>query len=287
MMKLSAEIGERVRVFDPSVPDERRYLNDHTLIQAEDGRWHLFGITAAEPARPLEEVNFVHATATDLLGPWAMHDPVIEADVAAGETHVWAPHVIHHDAQYWMFYTGGTADHERYRIQVATSDDLWTWQRDASQPLFEDGYDARDPMVLRLDQEWVMYYTRTSSPGGGTHQVAVRTSPDLRTWSAPTVAFDSGVEGTFGGPTESPFVVPVQVGSHRAWLLSVCDAGLYDITRVYLSEDPMRWDTTQLAFTVPEHCPEYTTTDDGQLWVSGAGWDRGGLHLRRLRLVLG
>lgn len=75
-----------------------------------------------------------------------------------------------------MTYTGGTADHERYRLQVATSDDLWTWQRDASQPLFEDGYDARDPMVLRPDQEWVIVLhphqlpRRRHPPGGGAHQ---------------------------------------------------------------------------------------------------------------------
>lgn len=281
-MKLRAHIGDRDRVFDPSTPQEARYLNDHTLLRDRDGLWHLFGITAPEPARPLEEVHFLHATAPALRGPWTDHDPVIEADVSRGETHVWAPHVIAHDGTYWMFYAGGTPDHSRYRIQLATSDDLWTWTRDAGHPLFEDGYDARDPMVLRVDDQWVLYYTRTSTPTGGVHEVAARTSTDLRTWSDPRVVFSSAESGTFGGPTESPFVIPLTGPDGPVWLLSVCDATLYDLTRVYLSSDPFHWKGAP-AFVVEEHCPEYVVDDD-RLWVTGAGWARGGLHLRCLEL---
>ena len=274
-MIATAHIGDRKNVFDPA-PD---YLNDHTLVRGHDGTWHLFGITAPEPARPLEEVHFLHATAPSLTGPWQAHDPVMPADPDRGETHVWAPHVIEHDGLYWMFFTGGTPDHERYRIELATSADLWQWQR-AERPLFEDGFDARDPMVARVGDEWVLYYTRTSAPQGGTHQVAARTSRDLREWSRPRVVFDSGVEGTFGGPTESPFVMQVdQSGQPPLWALSVCDATLYDVTRLYLSEDPFLWAGAPVA-VVPEHCPEYVVDEHGHHWVTGAGWGRGGLHLR-------
>ena len=281
---LKVRVGERRRVLDPSTPEVESYLNDHTLVRHPDGTWHLFGITAPEPARPLEEVHFLHATAAELTGPWSVHEPVIEADTAAGETHVWAPHVIEHEGRWWMFYTGGTDDHTRYRIQLATSDDLWHWQRDASAPLFEDGFDARDPMVLRLDEQWVLYYTRTSTPEGGHHQVAARTSSDLRHWSEPRVVFESPDEGTLGGPTESPFVIEVTHQGRRGWLLSICDAGLYDLTRVHLSGDPFGWTPEQLCFEVAEHCPEYVLDESGQWWISGAGWGRGGLHLRQLEL---
>src|SRR5699024_342234 len=68
-----------------------------------------------------------------------------------------------------------------YRMTLATSEDLFTWVRH-EQVLFEDGFDARDPMVLHDGRRWLMYYTRTSAPEGGFHQVAVRTSADLLTW---------------------------------------------------------------------------------------------------------
>lgn len=283
-MPLTATTGPRSAVFNPSVPGEERYLNDHTLIQDTEGTWHLFGITAPEPARPLEEVYFLHATADDLSGPWTEHEPVIHADVDNGETHVWAPHVIHVDGQYLMFYTAGTPDHERYRIQLATSSDLFTWHRDASQPLFEDGFDARDPMVARVGEQWVLYYTRTSTPAGGHHQVAARTSQDLRTWSEPRVVFESDVVGTVGGPTESPFVFPVATPDGDVWVLSVCDAWLYDLTRLYASTDPFHWEGEPFA-VVEEHCPEYVVDSRGSGWVSGAGWGRGGLHLRPIQVT--
>lgn len=279
-MDVNASIGARQSVFNPSTTDEEWYLNDHTLVQGPDGLWHLFGITAPEPARPLEEVFFAHATAPTVTGPWTAHEPVMHADTSVGETHVWAPHVIAHDGTFWMFYTGGTDDHTRYRIQLATSDDLFTWRFEAT--LFEDGYDARDPMVLRVGEQWVLYYTRTSAPEGGVHQVAARTSDDLRTWSEPRVVFDSRESGTYGGPTESPFVIPVSNGSEQGYLLSVCDAFLYDVTRVYFSTDPFHWEG-EPAFIVSEHCPEYVADGD-RLWVTGAGWGRGGLHVRPMRL---
>ena len=42
-----------------------------------------------------------------------------------------------------------------------------TWARHPANPLVVDGYEARDPMVLRVGDRWVMYYTATSAPAGG------------------------------------------------------------------------------------------------------------------------
>ena len=51
-----------------------------------------------------------------------------------------------------------------YRIHLATSSDCTTWTRHPENPMVVDGYEARDPMVLRVDDRWVMYYTATSEP---------------------------------------------------------------------------------------------------------------------------
>ena len=44
-------------------------------------------------------------------------------------------------------------------------------------------------MVLRVGDEWVMYYTATSYPEGGNHIVACRTSRDLVNWGKRRTVF--------------------------------------------------------------------------------------------------
>lgn len=260
-------------------PDEQWYINDHTFIYGPDDRWHVFGIWHQEPAAPLDETMFLHASAASLETEWTIHPAVMHARTELGETHVWAPHVIAVDGTYYMFYCGGTTDHAAYRISLATSTDLFTWTHQTPDPLFIDGFDARDPMVIRACGQWIMYYTRTSHPDGGTHQVAARVSNDLHTWSEPVVAFDSGVEGTVGGPTESPFVVEIAEG---IFLLFVCESGEYDRTLAYVSTDPLAFSATNHIETdLDEHCAEIIQTPHGS-WISGGGWGRGGLSLRPL-----
>ena len=52
-------VGEFNKIYDPSIGEkERWYINDHTFIRAENGQWHLFGITHKEPANPQQEKFF-------------------------------------------------------------------------------------------------------------------------------------------------------------------------------------------------------------------------------------
>lgn len=273
--------GDRFRIYDPSRGEsEQWYINDHTFVQGPDGTWHMFGITHEEPANPLDETYFAHATADSLTqGQWAKQEPVMHADVESGETHVWAPYVLEHDGTYYMFYAGGTADHERYRMQLATSTDLYNWERHPENPLFTDGYDARDPMVLRVDDRWVMYYTANSRRDGGNHIVAYRTSRDLRHWSKRGVALRHPVKGTFGGPTESPYVVR----DGDDYYLSTCCTASYTDTRVYHSSDPLHFDVDDEVGQIDEHASE-VVRDGEDLYVSGAGWGQGGVFLRPLDL---
>lgn len=275
--------GSKRRLLDASPSaEEPWYINDHTLIQDFGGRWHVFGIWHPEPAAPLDETMFLHASTQDLTGAeWTVHEPVLHARTELGETHVWAPHVIRHDGLYWMFYAGGTADHTAYRMTLATSPDLLTWT--PHEPvLFEDGFDARDPMVIHDGTRWLMYYTRNSAPDGGFHQVGVRSSDDLLTWSDPSVAYQSTVTGTYGGPTESPFVVRRGQG----WILFVCESTQYDRTLAYFSTDPLRFDEAgRIDVDLDEHCAEIVDDPDARTtWITGGGWGRGGLTIRELRI---
>lgn len=282
--------GEFVKIYDPSVGESGNwYYNDHTFVQGADGDWHVFAITHEEPANALDEKFFGHATAETLLQqPWDKQEPVIPATRGntgpgeAGDHHVWAPHVIENDGTYYMFFAGGVVDapdpHTRYKMQLATSTDLFTWERSDANPLFEDGFDARDPMVIRYDDQWVMYYTANATPGGGAHQVAYRTSDDLVTWSEKQIAFEHPVSGTYGGPTESPNVVQYD----GSWYLFVCCDGGYTSTKVYRSDDPLSFDYADQVGTINAHASEVVQDDDGQWYVSAAGWGKGGLYLAPL-----
>jgi hypothetical protein len=273
------EVGPFTRIYDPSAGEpERWYINDHCFVTGPDGCWHMFGITHAEPAAPLDERFLAHATAPDIRGRWTKAAHVMPADPAAGETHVWAPHVIGHGGRYWMFYCAGGEDHARYRIHAATSTDLFDWIRIAANPLIVDGFDARDPMLLRVGDDWVLYYTATSAPDGGFHVVKAATSRDLERWGPPREVFRSSVSGTHGGPTESPFVVR----RGEAWLLFVCTNRGYNETAVYCSASPFAWREADLVGLFPAHAAEVVELGGDRWLVSRAGWGQGGLYLADL-----
>ncbi len=275
--------GEFFKIYDPSVGEPVSwYINDHCFIQGQDGLWHLFGITHPEPADPANEKQFAHATSESLTGrPWAKHPPALEADWDHyREAHLWAPHVIFHEGVYYMYYcAGGDPDNAHYRIYLATSTDLWRWERHPQNPMLVDGYDARDPMVLRVGDRWVMYYTATSRPEGGNHIVAFRTSDDLIHWSERGTAFTDPAVGTFGGPTESPFVV--QRGEY--YYLFIGPRGGYVGTDVFASRDPFHWEASDLVGHIPAHAAEVIVDERGEWYVSGAGWGQGGVYLAPLK----
>jgi hypothetical protein len=273
------QAGEFKRIYDPSVgEDERWYINDHCFIRDQDGLWHMFGITHAEPAAPLDERFLAHATSPRLLdASWRKHDHVMHVNPEVGETHVWAPHVIRHDGQYWMFYCGGGARHDQYRIHLAVSQDLWNWQRHDQNPMVVDGFDARDPMILRVGDVWVMYYTGNSEPSGGHHVVYAVTSKDLVRWSGRREVFRHSKAGTSGGPTESPFVV--SRGSDFFLFLCTCEP--YSNTAVYASSDPFHWDMADQVGSIGAHAAE-VVLENGETFVSRAGWGEGGLYLAKL-----
>jgi len=275
-------IGSFKKIYDPSPsPEEKWYINDHCFIyDSKQKMWHLFGITHKEPANPLDEDNFAHATARRLLQAMWHREPFALSACWEPwrETHLWAPHVIFHKGLYYMYYCAGGSDHRAYRIHLAVSRDLFTWRRHPKNPMVVDGYDARDPFVLRVGDKWVMYYTATSKPEGGNHIVACVTSDDLVTWSGRKVVFTDPSKGTYGGPTESPFVL--RRGGF--YYLFIGPRGGYDGTDVFRSTNPFFWSLSDKVGHIPAHAAEIVRDTDGKWYVSRCGWGRGGVYLAPL-----
>lgn len=276
------ESREFVKVYDPSVGEnEKWYINDHCFIIDQTNTWHMFGITRQEPADPLNEVHFAHATAKSLIQhPWKkqLFALTVATEPPWNEVHLWAPYVIFHKGKYYMYYCAGDHDNTKYKIHLATSVDLMTWKRHPKNPMIVDGYDARDPFILRLEDQWVMYYTATRPVGLGNHVVMTAVSKNLKTWKIRNTAFVHPDVGTWGGPTESPFVV------HRngQYYLFVCTNTPYDDTAVYRSNSLFHWDIKDKVTNIPAHCAEVIYVSEDEWYVSRAGWGRGGLYIAPL-----
>ena len=276
-------------IFDQSVGEGRPwYINDHNFIHGVDGLWHLFGTTnTADPIQPQDEDQFAHATSPSLTqSPWEKHPFALRTDLTAGESLLWSPHVIEKDGMYYMFYTAGSQynDYE-FRFHLATSPDLFNWTRYANNPLFQDYYDARDPMVFFLDGEYLLYYTANDARPSGHYIVAYRTSNDLLHWSPRHVAFTHDQVGTYAGPTESPFVVRygesfyLFIGPESRNVDPLAD---YQRTVVYRSANPYYWNRLNRITEIEAHAPEIIQDTDGQWYLSRAGWYFSGVSLAPL-----
>ncbi len=275
--------GTFERFFDQSHGEaEPWYINDHCVARDRNGLWHLFGITHAEPLNPLDEKNLAHATSPSLAQrPWDKHPFALTADPAYDEHHLWAPFVVTHEDTYYMYVCVGARNNHRYKIHLFTSQDMFNWKRHAENPMVVDGFDARDPCILRLDGEWLMYYTATIEPAGGNHIVACRRSKDLVHWGERSVVFVDEETGTFGGSTESPCVVR----RGDVFYLFICNNDRrsgYDATDVFASRNPLHWTMEDRVATLNAHAAEVIRDVDGKWYITHCGWGRGGAYIAPL-----
>jgi beta-fructofuranosidase len=104
------------------------------------------------------------------------------------------------------------------------------------------------------------------------------TSKDLVHWSDRKEVFRHSQVGTYGGPTESPFVV----NRGGQFFLFVCTNAPYNNTAVYESDDPFHWEMANQTGSIGAHAAEVVVTKNGETLVSRAGWGEGGLYLAKL-----
>jgi hypothetical protein len=162
----------------------------------------------------------------------------------------------------------------------ADSKNMFDWERHAFNPLFSDPGHARDSYIIKYDDQYYFYYTRTYSEIDLRSCVAVRTSPDLKHWSGPKIVHIQPYEVDWGGDAESPFVVE----KNGLFYLFICRAMTeYNQTHVYWSEDPMNYPIENFVCELPTHASEIIKVSENQWFISNTGWDKKGLFIAELK----
>lgn len=243
------ELGETITLY------KTPYLNDHSIIfNPKEKKWHLYGIVSPH-------TSFIHLTADSLTQQgWAK-----ENSFSDGSAEIWAPHIIHHDNLYHMYYTKIGIPREIHHV---ISEDLYHWSK-STEPvlaLFND-YSAnlknKDPMVFRDDEkkQWVMYYSMMKDDKHWV--VAYSISEDLDSWSEPQICFD---ENTDSPGVESPFVV-----KHEDYYYLFLSARPWPVggEDIFRSKTPYLWHADNLVKRIdPWHAAEVVRDLNGKWFLT-------------------
>ncbi len=101
-------------------------------------------------------------------------------------------------------------------------------------------------------------------------------------WGERNIAYQDSRKGTFGGPTESPFVV--RRGDYYYLFIGPRDGnkGPYVGTDVFRSKSPFEWRYEDRVGHINSHAAEVVRDKDGNWYVSACGWGLGGVYLAPL-----
>jgi hypothetical protein len=160
-----------------------------------EGRDHFFYIERrlqeGTPFFPGHEIYFGHASTVDFFA-WEVHEPVMLIRPGTWEeAHVWAPVILRDGERFIMAYTGLNR-HLSQNIGLASSRDLFDWQRWEANPISpcqgarwaawwdNDIASCRDPDLLRHEGRVWMPYTANTKTGATC--IALASTADFKTW---------------------------------------------------------------------------------------------------------
>jgi sucrose-6-phosphate hydrolase SacC (GH32 family) len=230
---------------------EGEYIKDYFVFREGD-TFHLFyNVGDASPTQDWQESNnekaFGHATSTDL-NNWQHHPRILRVipDSWEGQV-VSAPSILKYKDVYYMIYTGfDDRVFGKQTIGLATSKDLYNWERYENNPIQEapewvrrnpNGWiDFRDAHIIRYKKEFLMFTMATNTKGEGA--IALSVSNDLIHWKDMGPALI-----TFDQP-ESP-----RVFKHKETYYMFASSSLGKV--LYKTKDPKSNDWTEVSFNWP------------------------------------
>lgn len=272
--------------YSPTQPAPGGYMNDHTLIKAGDGKWHLIGISGGGSGN---EKSFAHGSSDRLDGPWTEHPPLAAyIDDNGVPLDAWAPHAIEKDGTIYLFYRSDLNGVSTLALDTSTDPQLLVWQRrlDVSLTIPDDENHFRDVMVIPDGDIYRMYY---SGAWQGRSATGMATSSDLIHWTHQGAVLTTSATATevSWGTAESPFVFRQGDFWYLSITLTTSSEGDYHQTLVFRSADPTWFgdyngDKTatpgaNLVVELPVHAPEYVQ-DGAQWYITTCGWENMSLY---------
>lgn len=280
-MKIPHITGDWKILFKPE--KNGNYVNDHSIVQGADGKWHLYGITSFEGV-PSQERYFVHGVGDSLYIPFDEVGRSIDRGTLA-----WAPCVINKGENYYMFYGPSPTS-------LAVSFDMFEWFGTnvclKDEPLMGA---HRDHFVLKIaEDKYLMYVVGVYQKRGA---VSCFSSADLVTWQFEKFALTSGTEAPLKpawGAFESPFVVKKDGLYYLFVTYTDCSDSTYNDTLVFCSDDPMHFgsycgdkDAAVPITKLQAHAAE-VIEQNGNYYITTCGWNtkpnpnRGAVSIARL-----
>jgi hypothetical protein len=257
---------------------------DFGVWQAVDGSWQLW--SCIRKTKETGNTRLFHRWEGTKLtdSDWVPRGIAMRAGTKFGETPggLQAPFVMKDGGKFLMFY----GDWEN--ICAATSAEGKRFERrvgaNGRTGMFGEGpgANARDPMVLRIDDRWHCYYTAHPNRKGS---VYCRTSSDTREWSGATIVAAGGRAGEGPYSAECPFVVELKPG--QFYLFRTQRYGPDAQTSVYCSTDPLDFgvnDDRHFVGTLPIAAPEIFL-HEGDFYVAALLPNLKGIRLARLEWV--
>ncbi len=262
---------------------EGEYMKDY-YVWKEGDTFHLFyNVGDAGKTQDWQEAGnekaFGHATSKDFK-TWTHHPRVLEVVPGTWEGQVVsAPSIIKHGDTYYMYYTGfDDSVVGKQAIGLATSKDLFTWERYDGNPVYEappwtmrneSGWlDCRDAHVIKHGDEFLLYTMVTTDKAEGA--IALASSSDLKTWKdlGPAVV-------TFQAP-ESP-----RVFEHNGTFYMFATSGHGKI--LLKTKDPKsnKWEEMPFRWPAPGFWSGWEVVQDGDRTIFSAfEWKSDGNHIR-------
>lgn len=264
---------------------ERQQPVDFAIWQAADGTWQLWSCIRGTKEPGKTRLFHRWESSSLVAQDWKPMGIAMQADPAVGETAggLQAPHVIKDGDTFRVFYG------DWVRICTAESKDGKTFTRirgaDQQPALFKEADDAnaRDPMVLKVGNQWHCYYTAHPNKKGS---VYARTSADLLKWSDAKIVANGGQAGDKSFSAECPHVVELSPG--HFYLFRTQRYGKDAQTSVYHSTDPLDFgladkngDAMHLVGTLPVAAPELIQ-HNGEWFIAALRPDLKGIQLAKL-----
>ena len=260
------------------------YVNDHSIVKAEDGKWHLFGISSFTGI-PYHERYFVHGVGESLEGEFIEVGKTIDRGTPA-----WAPCLIEREGNFYMFYGPSPTS-------LAVSFDMYEWFGTnvtlKNEPLMGA---HRDHFVLKIDENsYIMYVVGVYQRRGA---VSCFTSSDLLTWDFAGYALTSGEKAPLTpawGAFESPYVIEKDGLYYLFITYTDCSDETYNDTLVFCSENPKSFGeyNGEADGAVPithlfGHASE-VLVENGNYYITTCGWknkpnpNKGTVSIARLK----